>query len=234
MATSTPSCMLEATTYSPPKCSSVQRSSSSADASANSVAPRSASSINSFSVITSLIDGLRSSRKRSSQTRSRKHSSKIRLVCSYRPRSETLAVLALFHEVAHHTLDVVAQLAGQHLVLAQLAAESAVQTQASAQVDLEALDGVIAVVHHLALESDVGDLDAGARVGAAVDVDGDRHVELRVDVLEPLLQLGHQHLSPVTGLGERQLAVLDAGAGHQVLAPVRRPRRQSQRVQTCD
>ena len=38
----------------------------------------------------------------------------------------------------------------------------------------------------------------------------------------------------LAGLGEGQLAELDAGAGHQVLAPVRRPRRQAQRVQAGD
>src|SRR5689334_21459429 len=93
---------------------------------------------------------------------SRKCSSQIRLVCSYSPRSETLALLALFHEIANDPVDVVAQLAGQHLVLTQLAAESAVQSQAAAQVHLEPLDGIaVAVVDHLALEPDVGDLDAG-------------------------------------------------------------------------
>ena len=38
----------------------------------------------------------------------------------------------------------------------------------------------------------------------------------------------------LAGLGERKLAELDAGAGHQVLAPVRRQRRQAQRVQAPD
>ena len=119
-------------------------------------------------------------------------------------------------------------------MLPQLAAETAVQAQAAAQVHLESLDRPVAVVDHLALEPDVGDLDARAGVRAAVDVDRDRHVELGVDVLEPLLQLGHQHLRALAGLGERQLAVLDAGAGHQVPAPVRRPRRQAEGVEVGD
>jgi hypothetical protein len=38
----------------------------------------------------------------------------------------------------------------------------------------------------------------------------------------------------LAGLGERKLAELDAGAGDQVLAPVRRQRRQAQRVQAPD
>ena len=59
--------------------------------------------------------------------------------------------------------------------------------------------GTVAVVDHLALEPDVGDLDARARVRAAVDVDRDRHVELGVDVLEPLLQFGDQHLRAACG-----------------------------------
>ena len=118
-------------------------------------------------------------------------------------------------------------------MLAQLATETAVQAQAAAEMDLETLDGAVTVVDHLALEPDVGDLNAGAGVRAAVDVDGDRHVELSIDVLEPLLEFGHQCLCPLAGLGERQLAELDAGAGHQVAPPVRRRRRKTQRVQPC-
>ena len=122
----------------------------------------------------------------------------------------------------------------EHLVLAQLAAEAAVQAEASAQMHLEALNRTITVVNHLALEPDVGDLDAGAGVRAAVDVDRDRDVELRIDVLEPLLQVGHQALCAHPRLGEAQLAVLDAGAGHQVAPPMRRPRRQAERLQRAD
>ena len=44
---------------------------------------------------------------------------------------------SLFHELAHKPLDVVAELGGQHLVLAQFAAEPAVEAQAAAQVNLE-------------------------------------------------------------------------------------------------
>ena len=55
---------------------------------------------------------------------------------------------------------------------AQLAAEAGLEPDAAAEVHLEALDVVAVVVEdELALEADVGDLDAGARVGAAVEVD---------------------------------------------------------------
>src|SRR6202453_3312395 len=144
--------------------------------------------------------------------------------CSASSRSCTsvkpFTVLALLDEVAHHPVDVVAELIAGDLVLAQFSAEPAVYAQAAAEVDLEALDRpAITVVDHLALESDVGDLDAGARVRATVDVDRDRHVELGVDVGQALFQLGHQSQCPDSCFGERQLAELDTGAGHQVLTP---------------
>jgi hypothetical protein len=45
-------------------------------------------------------------------------------------------------------------------------------------MNLETLDrAAISVVDHLSLEPDVGDLNSGARVGAAVDIDRDWHVE---------------------------------------------------------
>ena len=92
------------------------------------------------------------------------------------------------------------------------------QAEAAAEVDLEALDLVAVVVEHEhALEADVGDLGAGAGVGAAVDVDGDRGVE----VGEALLQLGDQVDGALLGVHDRELAELDAGAGHRGAAPVR-------------
>ena len=58
---------------------------------------------------------------------------------------------------------------------AQLPAEAGVEAEAAAEVDLEALDLVaVGIGDELALEPDVGDLDAGAGVGAAVEVHGDR------------------------------------------------------------
>src|SRR5882724_11774159 len=99
----------------------------------SSAAPRSASACRSLAEIKSVTCVLRSSRKRSSQ---------IRLVCSYCPCSETLALLALFHEIANNPVDVVAELVGEHLVLTQLATETAVQAQAAAQMHLETLDRI--------------------------------------------------------------------------------------------
>ena len=74
---------------------------------------------------------------------------------------------------------------------AQLAAEARVQAEPAAQVHLEALDLVaVGVGDQLALEPDVGDLDPGAGVGAAVEL----IVSGRPgrDVGEPLLQLVDQ------------------------------------------
>ena len=86
---------------------------------------------------------------------------------------------------AHDPLDVVGQLVGGDLVAAQLAAEAGVEPEPAAEVHLEALDLVaVGVQDELALEADVGDLDAGARVGAAVDVDGERLVEVGQPALE--------------------------------------------------
>ena len=65
--------------------------------------------------------------------------------------------------------------------------------EAAAEVHLEALDLLaVGVGDQLALEADVGDLDAGAGVRAAVDVDGDR----RVEVGQPALQLARSGRRP--------------------------------------
>ena len=55
-----------------------------------------------------------------------------------------------------------------------------------------------------------------------------------VDVLESTLQLGHQNLCLAPGFGERQLAELDPGARHQIPAPMRRLRLQTQLLQAGD
>ena len=92
-----------------------------------------------------------------------------------------------------------------HFVLAQLAAKRAVESEASAQMHLEAFDvAALAVFDHLAFESDVGDLDPGARVRAAVEVDGDRNIQGGVEVRQSLFEFGNQMLRPVAGFGEGQ------------------------------
>src|SRR5262249_44174708 len=78
-----------------------------------------------------------------------------------------------------------------------------------------------------ALEPDVGRLDPGARVRAAVDVDRDRDVEIRQALLELADQVGGAGL----GLDDGQLAELDAGAGHRVPAESAGPGRQAGRLQ---
>src|SRR5205807_1029854 len=141
----------------------------------------------------------------------------------------------VFDEIAHHSVDVIAELIAGDLVLAQLSSKTAVRAQGAAQVHLKPFDGsAVAVVDHLALEADIRNLNAGTRVRAAVDIDGDWHVQLGVDVFEPTLELGHQHLRTPASVGEGQLAEFDPTAGHQVSAPMRRSRRQAKGVQARD
>ncbi len=106
-------------------------------------------------------------------------------------------------------------------MLAKFAAEVAVQAQAAAEMDLESL-GVtaVAVLEDLSLEPDIGNLDPGARVRAAVEVDRDRDIENGVEICESLFEFGHQNLCPGAGLGKGQLAEFDPAARHQVSSPV--------------
>src|ERR1700677_2487069 len=207
----------------PPKLLSVQRNRSVALAPSSSAAPCSASSRSCTSVkpfTTSLISSSSARYVSARRWWCWAHLSQVGLLGPQRPGRKPFAVLALFDEVAYHPVHVVAELITSDLVLAQLSAEPAVYAQAAAEVDLEALDRpAITAVDHLALAPDGGDLDAGARFRAPVDVDRDRHVELGVDVGQALFQLGHQSQCPDSCFGERQLAELDTGAGHQVLTP---------------
>src|SRR6478672_5938738 len=129
------------------------------------------------------------------------------------PGGELLAVGPVAEVVAQDPLDVVGQAIRAHLQPAQLTAERRVGPERAAQVYLEPL----AAVHGRALKPDVGDLEPGAGVGAAVDVDADRGVEAG----QPPLQLPVQVGGPLLGLHDRQLAELDPGAGHRA-APERR------------
>ena len=124
-----------------------------------------------------------------------------------------------------HPLDVDRHLLGGRLQAADLAAETGVEAERSAQVDLEPLDLVAVVVgDDLALEPDVGDLDAGAGVGAAVDVDRQGHVDLVDDVREPFLEQADGAGRGGLGVDDGELAVLQAGARHGVAAEHRRLR----------
>ena len=111
---------------------------------------------------------------------------------------------------------------------AELAAEVRVEAERPAEVDLEALHPVaVGVGDDLPLQADVGDLGAGAGVGAAVEGDAQRHVE----VAEALLQLADQLDGAGAGGDQRQLAELQARAGDDPAAERRRFRRQAQLVQ---
>src|SRR5690349_2797244 len=133
---------------------------------------------------------------------------------------EALAGLAAFEVTAQHPLAVVRRLGLGHLVAAELAAERGVHPEVAAEVHLEALDHLTGVVaDHRALEADVGGLEPGAGVRAAVDVDRDRRVELR----QPLLQVGVEVLGVLLGLDDRELAELQPRAGHRAAPECARP-----------
>ena len=69
----------------------------------------------------------------------------------------------------------------------------------------------------LALEPDVGDLDAGAGVGAAVDVQADRGVEV-AGTSRGAARARPRPSRRCLGVDDGELAELDAGAGHRVAA----------------
>src|SRR5215468_11788588 len=119
------------------------------------------------------------------------------------PGGELLAVGPVREVVAQDALDVVGQAVRPHLQPAQLAAERRVGPERAAQVHLESL----AAVHGRALEPDVGDLEPGAGVGAAVDVDADGGVEAGQAPLQLLMQVRRALL----GLHDGELAELDPG-----------------------
>src|SRR3954447_6494604 len=151
-----------------------------------------------------------------------------RLVCASHPLRERLDVVPLVEERLDDVGDVVVEAGAGDLVGAQLAAELRLEAEAATEVHLEALDLPAVGVHHqLALEAEVGDLGPRARVRAAVDVDGDRHRQLR----ETVLELGDQVGGALLGLDDRELAELDAGAGHRAAPPGRRLRGEADRLE---
>src|SRR3954447_20319357 len=128
---------------------------------------------------------------------------------------EPLARLTPLDVTPEPPLAVVGGLGLGHLVTPELAPERRLDAEVAAQVDLEALHHLTGVVaHHRSLESDVGGLEPGAAVGAAVDVDRYGLVEVR----ETLLQLAVEVLGVLLGLDDRQLAELEPGAGHRAAA----------------
>ena len=116
---------------------------------------------------------------------------------------------------AHQPLDVVGQVVGGQAQALDRPPEAGLVAEASTEVHLEALHVVaVGVQGPDALEPDVGHLDPGARVGAAVDVDRQRQVVLRQSGLELVDEVGRARLR----LDDGELAVLDAGARHRVAA----------------
>jgi len=71
----------------------------------------------------------------------------------------------LFHEIPNNSVDVVAQIGGEHFVLAQLAAESTVQARLPPRCTWKPSTGPSPVVDHRPFEPDVGDLDAAHELG---------------------------------------------------------------------
>ncbi|MCY1237033.1 hypothetical protein D9M72_497130 [compost metagenome] len=107
-------------------------------------------------------------------------------------------------------------------------------SQPTAQVDLEAGAGIaVGRWQHHALESDVRGLDAGAGVGAAVDVQrqGLRQLAALDEVGESAFQLGHGGCGGDLSFHDGQLAVFDAGAGDGAAAEHGRPGGEAQGVE---
>ena len=84
--------------------------------------------------------------------------------------------------------------------------------EAAAEMHLEAELGLtVRAGQDLALQTDVGGLDPGAGVRAAVDVQADRPIQGYVG--QPLLESVDHGCCRALGLDEGELAVLDTGAG---------------------
>ena len=117
------------------------------------------------------------------------HSLQVLLISADNPLAELFTLVALLLEVIDDALDVVTQFCRGDLVSANLAAEVGIEPQRTTEVNLETLDTVALVVgDNLPLESDVGNLRAGAGIRAAIERNGDWDVE----VTEAFLQVAHQ------------------------------------------
>src|SRR5699024_9415046 len=140
------------------------------------------------------------------------------LVDAVGPFGERLGLGPSVEEAADELLDVVAQVVGGDLEAAHGPAQpclvAVLRGQLAADVDLEA--GyllAIVFVDYLALETDVGGLDPGAGVRAAVEVEADR--VRQVETVQTLLELRDGICGGLLGLDDREFAVFDAGAGHR-------------------
>ena len=145
--------------------------------------------------------------------------------------------IPVLEEPAHDALGVVGDAVGGDLETADRAAEARLVAvgadEPAAEVHLVPRDLLARVVHdQLALEPDVGGLDARARVGAAVDVERDRMRQL--ELVETLLEVEHGGGRERLGLDDRELAELDAGARDGAAADQARARRQPELVEARD
>ena len=138
------------------------------------------------------------------------------------------SVLASFEVAAQHALGVVGRLGGGHAQAAELATELGVLAHQPAEVHLEGVLVAVRALRDDALEADVGDLEACARVRAAVHVDRDRSVE----VGQPLSRVpAWIVVGALLRLDERELAELDAGAGDRAAPERRGTHREPERVE---
>src|SRR5699024_6469861 len=140
------------------------------------------------------------------------------LVDAVGPFGERLGLGPSVEEAADELLDVVAQVVGGDLEAAHGPAQpclvAVLRGQSPADVDLEAGHLLAFVVgDDLALETDVGGLDPGAGVRAAVEVEADR--VRQIETVQTLLELRDGIGGGLLGLDDREFAVFDAGAGHR-------------------
>src|SRR6516225_10121233 len=141
-------------------------------------------------------------------------------------RRERLPVRGAMREIGlEHTLD-----GGRRVfsldVAVDLPSESLVGTEAAADMDVVALDGVAVLRdrHSGAEEPDVADIVLSAGIGAAREVDVYRAVEL-----QPRLAPVRNVLAVALGVGERETAADIAGAGDETGANRGRLGRKAQR-----
>src|SRR3990170_3282948 len=137
-------------------------------------------------------------------------------LCSVRPGGEGLIGAAVGAEAEDEALDVVGQVGRGDLESAHRAAEpglvAALRGETAAEVHLEPwLLASVAVRQQLALETDVGGLDARAGGRASVHMQADRLRHL--DPGETLLEFEHRDRCGLLGLDDRELAELEARAG---------------------
>ena len=127
-----------------------------------------------------------------------------------RPLGEPFLVGARLLEAGDDVGEGVLDLLGGHLAV-DGAGERGVRAQVAAQVDVVGFDlGAVVAPGEAALEADVADVVLGAGVGAAV------HVDLQaalVGIRGDLFQVPDDLFESQLGLGDRQVAELDAGAG---------------------